>query len=218
MEFSKITTNQLVIILGLIILFLPAILIQNSFFDFFSFGTESEIGDIMGGITGPFINAIAAILVFIAFKEQVKANNLIKEQQYFQHIQEQIYRLEDDFLDIPEIVNIIEKNINTSFSIQRGAIGKENASVTIHLNDSALNKAIYSTVLFQQTIDLIDKLEHNKEFMEKKIKTLYKIIYKDDYLKLDKALKNILSYESSSTLYIAELLLQIKDLEKKFEN
>ena len=54
--------------------------------------------------------------------------------------------------------------------------------------------------------------------MEKKIKTLYKIIYKDDYLKLDKALKNILSYESSSTLYIAELLLQIKDLEKKFEN
>lgn len=39
--------------------------------------TTGAIGDTIGGITAPFINLLAAILVYISFKEQIKAN---KEQ------------------------------------------------------------------------------------------------------------------------------------------
>lgn len=216
MKLDKITTAQLILILGFIILFVPALLIKTSFVDFFNFGEKSQIGDVLA-ITSPFINAIAAILVFIAFKEQVKANDLIKEQQYFQHIQEQIYRLEDDFLDIPEIIKTIKSNIHQSFAI-RGAIGKANAAITIRLDEASLNKAIYSTILFQQTFDLIYKLEHNKDFMEKKIKTLYKIIYQDNYLKLNQELIQIMQYDPPSSAYIVDLLFQIQDLENKFKD
>lgn len=216
MNFNKINTIQLILILGLIILFIPPLLIKPSFIDFFNLGDKNEIGDTLGGITSPFINAIAAILVFIAFKEQVKANNLIKEQQYFQHIQEQIYRLEDEFIDLAEINNIIQKNIFSAYDIFSSRIG-ESKPVEVRVDQEALNKALYSTAIFQQTYDLIDKLEHNKEFMQKKIRLLYLIIYRDNYIQLDGKLKGILG-KSDSELYITELLLEIKKLQERFPN
>ena len=38
------------------------------------------IGDTIGGITAPFINFFGAILVYLALKEQIKANDLIQKQ------------------------------------------------------------------------------------------------------------------------------------------
>lgn len=216
-DFSKINTIQLIIILGLIILFIPPLIIKTSFIDFFNLGaTTNEIGDTLGGITSPFINAIAAILVFIAFKEQVKANNLIKEQQYFQHIQEQINRLEDNFISLSEIIEEIQKNIFGSVNIYNTQIG-QTKPLTIHVNEEAISKAYYITVLFQQTCDLIDQLEHNKDFMYKKIRILYIIMYKDNFTNLENKLKGVINQSSSET-YIFELLVQIDILQKKFSN
>lgn len=214
MNLNKINTIQLILILALIILFIPPLLIKTSFFDFFSLGNENEIGDTLGGITSPFINSIASILVFIAFKEQVKANNLIKEQQYFQHIQEQIYRLEDEYINLAEINNEIEKNIFRAHDIRNSSFG-ETKPLKVHINLEALNKALYSTLIFQQTLDLIEKLENNKEFMQNKIRLLYLIIYRDNYVKLDTKLKSIIG-NSNSELYITELLLEIKKLQEIF--
>ena len=86
MNFKKLTINQLLIILGLVILFIPPIVSNVYISDFLDFTNKGGIGDTIGGITSPFINALAAVLVFIAFKEQVKANQLLKEQHYYQHI------------------------------------------------------------------------------------------------------------------------------------
>lgn len=41
---------------------------------YFDYTQTGAIGDTIGGITGPFINLLGAILVYLAFKEQVKAN------------------------------------------------------------------------------------------------------------------------------------------------
>lgn len=214
MDFSKITTKQLLLILGLIILLVPPIFVMPSFLDFFDFSDKGEIGDTIGGLTSPFINAIGAILVFIAFKEQVKANDLIKEQQYFQHIQEQINRLEDDFLDLPTVIDRINYDLMSSQQLLNNF--ENNQQKYYSIDGASLNKAIYSTTLFIQTADLIDKMEYNKEFMQKKLKTLYKIIYQDNYLKLNASLKRVLHMQSSSTKYVAELILQIENLQQKF--
>jgi hypothetical protein len=214
MNFSKITTKQLLLILGLIILLVPPIFVMPSFLDFFDFSDKGEIGDTIGGLTSPFINAIGAILVFIAFKEQVKANDLIKEQQYFQHIQEQINRLEDDFLDLPTVIDRINYDLMSSQQLLNNFENKQQTHYSI--DGASLNKAIYSTTLFIQTANLIDKMEYNKEFMQKKLKTLYKIIYQDNYLQLEATLKRIVHMQSKSTAYVAELLFQINDLQQKF--
>ncbi len=46
----------------------------------FDFTETGQIGDTIGGITAPFINILNAILIYIAFTEQLKANNLLKNQ------------------------------------------------------------------------------------------------------------------------------------------
>lgn len=46
---------------------------QHEWYDISAAGT---VGDALGGITAPFINLLAAILVYVAFKAQVRANKI----------------------------------------------------------------------------------------------------------------------------------------------
>ena len=77
---------QLIIIILIIIILTPFFISKIYISDYFDYTNTGQIGDTIGGITSPFINGLAALLVFITFKEQVKANKLIQEQIYFQHI------------------------------------------------------------------------------------------------------------------------------------
>lgn len=66
------------LILGMImILAMPFILTREGFVDFTKTG---QIGDTIGGITAPLASFLGSILVFYAFREQVKANELIQRQ------------------------------------------------------------------------------------------------------------------------------------------
>lgn len=49
-------------------------------FGLVDFNNTGPIGDTIGGITSPFINIMAAILVFLALRAQIDANLLIQEQ------------------------------------------------------------------------------------------------------------------------------------------
>jgi len=44
------------------------------------FTNTGNIGDTIGGITAPFTNILAAILVFLAFRAQISANLSLQEQ------------------------------------------------------------------------------------------------------------------------------------------
>lgn len=211
----NIKTSQLILILGIIILAIPPLLTLPAFSNYFNFSLSGQIGDTIGGITSPFINALGAILVFLAFKEQIKANNLIKEQQYFQHIQEQIHRLEDNFIDLSEV----SEDINSGISESRQWVNNFNdhgVQEYYSISKSALNKAIYTITVFELTSDLINKMESNKEFLLKKLKMIYLIIYQEKYLIIDNALKNVMGMESSTKLQEADLLFMIKNIENKF--
>ena len=50
------------------------------------FGNPAEIGDTIGGITAPFINIGAAILVYLSFNEQIKANDLLSKESSYNYI------------------------------------------------------------------------------------------------------------------------------------
>lgn len=62
--------------LVLIIFSMPVVLTQYSYFKTFNFTQTGQIGDTIGGITAPFINLLGAILVFLSFKQQIKANEI----------------------------------------------------------------------------------------------------------------------------------------------
>jgi hypothetical protein len=78
---------------------IPLLLSINDFFsDFITNNNLNAVGDAIGGTTAPIINGIGAYLVYIAFKEQIKANNFLKEeidQSNFFNIYEEINKLMD---------------------------------------------------------------------------------------------------------------------------
>lgn len=84
----KITRKEFLyfLLIGLIIFLMPLILTQSS--SGISFEDTGEIGDTIGGITAPFLAFFAAILVYLAFKAQIDANEEIKKQFEEQRLNE----------------------------------------------------------------------------------------------------------------------------------
>lgn len=54
----------------------PYFITQYSVWPYLDFSNTGSIGDTIGGITAPIINLFAAFLVYLAFREQVKANEI----------------------------------------------------------------------------------------------------------------------------------------------
>jgi len=71
------------IIVGIIILFIPALLTQTSWF-LWDFSQVGQVGDTIGGVTAPFVGLLGAYLVYQAFDAQVKANEIQSEANQIQ--------------------------------------------------------------------------------------------------------------------------------------
>lgn len=62
---------------GILLLFMSLYLFTRpAFFESWDFSETGQIGDTIGGITAPIINILGALLVYISFREQVKANQI----------------------------------------------------------------------------------------------------------------------------------------------
>lgn len=59
----------------------------------FDVSTTGQIGDTIGGTTGPFIALIAGFLTFIAFWAQLRANNQVQEQFKVQQFESQYFEM-----------------------------------------------------------------------------------------------------------------------------
>lgn len=75
MNNKRFLVRSIIVLLSVIIVicWLPYLLTQYSVFDFTSTG---QIGDTIGGIMGPFVGILAAILTFMAFWTQYQANEV----------------------------------------------------------------------------------------------------------------------------------------------
>lgn len=119
MEQIKETKNKLPHILILLagIIFILPFLFSMPLYDegsvwarWFSFAGKGEIGDTIGGITAPFINGLAAVLVYIAFKEQNKANKIISDMETEKFLFERYKMLREDIKEFPQLVLDLQNN------------------------------------------------------------------------------------------------------------
>lgn len=94
---------------GLILLFIPAILTQPSFYSFWDFEKTGPIGDTIGGITAPFINFIGALLVYLSFQQQIKANEIQRDS-----LKEEVKRNENErkYNSVIHDINNLRTDIN----------------------------------------------------------------------------------------------------------
>ncbi|MPQ49100.1 hypothetical protein GCQ56_19040 [Marinifilum sp. N1E240] len=68
--------NFTILIVGVILVFIAMYLFTRpAIFDIWDFSETGPVGDTIGGISAPVINLFGAFLVYISFKEQIKAND-----------------------------------------------------------------------------------------------------------------------------------------------
>lgn len=96
-----------------VVVFLIPYLFTRSVFKEYNFSTTGQIGDTIGGLTSPFINGIAAILVYIAFKEQKRSNDILSEEINNEKIKEQ------DSLEMLKKVILYDLSIRIKPSAER---------------------------------------------------------------------------------------------------
>lgn len=90
---------------------------RHSFIKGFDLRQTGQIGDTIGGISGPIINLLGAILVYLSFREQKKAND---DQWKALNTEKDRFNDSDNYNQLIALMDDIQKSIN-SFHI----IGKE---------------------------------------------------------------------------------------------
>lgn len=85
-----------ILVFIIIVCALPAILTLPGLLDFSDTG---EIGDTIGGIMGPFIAILAALLTFIAFWAQFEANRELIKENRRNHFENRFYKMLDIHLE-----------------------------------------------------------------------------------------------------------------------
>lgn len=85
-----------VLVFTIFVCVLPAVLTLPGLLDFSDTG---EIGDTIGGIMGPFIAILAALLTFIAFWAQFDANRELIKENRRNHFENRFYKMLDIHLD-----------------------------------------------------------------------------------------------------------------------
>lgn len=87
----------------LIICSLPAAFTQLP--SIINFTETGQIGDTIGGIMGPFIAVVAALLTFIAFWVQFEANKELIQENRRNHFENRFYKMLDIHLDTVAGIN-----------------------------------------------------------------------------------------------------------------
>ncbi|KAB2877533.1 hypothetical protein F9K33_16230 [bacterium] len=109
-------------IVSLIILIaFPLILTRNTWWEAFDYTKTGEIGDTIGGITGPIIALLAALITFLAFWVQLQANKAQTKQFDIQDVANKLDSFERRFF---ELIKMHRDNV-AEFDIENAVKGRK---------------------------------------------------------------------------------------------
>ncbi|MFA9190425.1 hypothetical protein AAGV28_03500 [Flavobacterium sp. FZUC8N2.13] len=124
----------LIVFFGVLILFTPYLITRN--LGLVSFVGTGEIGDTIGGITAPFLGFFGSVLVYLALKAQIDANEQVRKQ-FEKQEEEGLINNRIEFLKTK--VSILREEINSFYfsymdDTQKGNVQKFNyqGSQAIH--------------------------------------------------------------------------------------
>jgi len=182
-----------ILISGLILILLP-ILFTCSNISFISFKETGGIGDTIGGITAPFLSFFGSILVYMALKAQINANEIINQQFVLQQQKENIQNFENSFFNLINfhlnIINNIEKSydrgkIRNTIKIYLGKDQLEYIAKGKQVFEIEYNK-IYNYIedYYYQSKSYLDDFD-DVEFYEKEsrlsvFKKIYNVYYAEE--------------------------------------
>ncbi|MBC3757513.1 hypothetical protein H7U19_03810 [Hyunsoonleella sp. SJ7] len=165
------------LIIGLLLLVIvsPALLTQIS--GIISFNSESgAIGDTIGGITAPIVNILGAVLIFISFQEQVKANTQQIENQNIDRFRNDYEEIKKEFYQVGFNEKEIHQNLNKTVFESPIDIYSRDLEIRKEGNITFEYQFKYVLYLIQYFIEELEKsnlTDSNKKLFVKKIYQFY---------------------------------------------
>ena len=145
------------VIAAVAVLCLPAILNRPTIFgiEALDFSNSGQIGDTIGGITAPFFNLIAAVLIYLSFKEQTKANEYFVRSSKIEKEHDLLFHLIEN-LDsrIGAFEYRLTNHANGQKTIYSGIAGIQSYTNDLHMNDARFAK---------QLVNNLDKDPHDDD-------------------------------------------------------
>ena len=167
-NFERNHIVQLVILLLLIIFLVPYFFTLPFFHEYKSInGSTGEIGDTIGGLTAPFINGIGAILVYLAFKEQVKATIQTRNLESYKIVSDRLNWLKSDPYKINDLFTTIDLAISQRV-----------------VDQQAISKVIYLLLEFEDIFEMSSQNLTERENLLRQTQYIYRIIYRDIFNKI----------------------------------
>jgi hypothetical protein len=174
-----------------------------------------QIGDTIGGITAPFINLLGAILVFVSFLEQNKANKLLSEQNTFVLFHELYKDLKSDFNNLcfssSAIKNGKEYYGKKAFSLFTNTLEKRIDSQSFPKN-SFFDEVVFligNITIFINTIETSNIDDTQKKYILKLLHFLYLTKIRKHLLSILELIKDKeLHKDFYDTLFGAEKIIE----------
>jgi hypothetical protein len=164
---NLVSNNIVWVFLGfiVIVIILPRLFIGTSKIGFLDNLKPNEIGDAIGGMTAPIIGLFSAFLVYIAFREQKKANeiqlDLIKEQK-------KSSKEEREYRYILDKISSIEKNILNFEFTEINNKDKENGTKGLkRLFEYSFRKSIMTNYSLNLNISMYNEMLYNFKMIDK---------------------------------------------------
>lgn len=145
------------------------------------FRATGQIGDTIGGITAPIIGLVSAILIYLSFSAQVKANMIIQQESNFKYILDEFEKVKSSFKRVKYSYTGDEYMVESKPSaghlamerMVKDVYERQNilASQSFYVNDS-LTKADYIfqgySIFIEEVLSLNLSIEQ-REIVQKKI-------------------------------------------------
>lgn len=195
-----------------IFLFLLPFLLTSETISIVSFRDTGQIGDTIGGITSPFLSFFGSILVYLALKAQIEANNKIQTQFDEQKKIDYRQNFENTFFNMLTIHHDIVKNIDyeSSSLLQKSSLSSylyaHNGGLYNKLSES---NQINSRDVFKVSLDLIRYLIQEDLILEHQLNRpnedhIFMAVYDAELSRKLKTFKKIFSLSEISFLNISE--------------
>lgn len=185
-------------ILVIVIIVVVPWLFTQKYFTLGDYSSTGQIGDTIGGLASPFINGLAAILVFVTFREQVNANKELKAQNT--NLEKQILD-EHTRVDYDRIVSALTTMQRYEFRVGSSLVdlqtiisiveNREGALNVQSVDDSNVVKSLQTVRLILGEFDLIrrlmDRFPNNpdKSVLANRFRLIYNFQYLDDLSRLE---------------------------------
>ncbi|PKH51402.1 hypothetical protein CXF68_12240 [Tenacibaculum sp. Bg11-29] len=163
-----------IIIFTILIAFTPWLFTREAIISDFDFSKTGDIGSTINGITAPFIAWLGAILIFITFREQVKANKSNRNQYNFDVISRNLTELQKQQSELTTICSAAQDDLSND-----------------GYDTSNLQAIIENIRLFQNVVVLIEKMDENEDLLKSKAVILWENIYHPEIVKVNNRIVNI---------------------------